>query len=322
MAIALSPSTQFAEFSADVVSGLGRKGQKELSSKYLYDDVGSALFDVICLLPEYGLSRAGLRGLQQHSDEIIRHIADPLVVAELGSGSGNKTRWLLEVLARRQSVTYFPIDISESALFRCQQELKPLQNVHVRDYTGLYLDGLQYVASQRAADQKLLVLFLGSTIGNFARKEGEQFLTEIRAHLRLGDMLLLATDLEKPMDVLTQAYADPTGVTAAFNKNVLARINRELDGNFDLDRFVHVARYDKEERRIEMHLMSTVCQEIHIAKAGFQFSMNAGETIWTESSHKFNPEEVIGMGQRCGFGIVGQWFDTEWPFAHHLFSAV
>jgi L-histidine Nalpha-methyltransferase len=318
-----SPSTQIlSEFSSDVMVGLSQPGQKELPSKYLYDEVGSALFDVICLLPEYGLSRAGMRMLERYSGEIISRVPGPVMVAELGSGSGQQTRWVLEALARRQRVNYYPIDISGSALFRCQQELGQMDRVSIVGFERAYLDGLQEVAARRRDGEKLLVLFLGSTIGNFDRPAGDQFLREVRAILREGDALLLATDLEKPVSQLIPAYDDPTGVTAAFNKNLLARINRELDADFDLKRFEHVVRWDEAERRIEMHLRSTVWQRVSIRKAGFRCYLREGETIWTESSHKYDPKAVARMGERSGYRCAGQWFDFDWPLAQNLFFAV
>src|SRR5580658_5033434 len=310
-----------SDFAAEVVVGLNQPGQKELPSKYLYDEVGSALFDVICLLPEYGLSRAGMRLLQRHSQEIVSLLPSPVIVAELGSGSGQKTRWLLEALARRQRVNYYPIDISSSALYRCQQELGQIESVSIVGFERAYLDGLREVATRRRDGERVFVLFLGSTIGNFDRPAGEYFLRQVRETLRDGDALLLATDLEKPVRQLLLAYDDPSGVTAAFNKNLLARINRELDGDFNLSRFEHSVRWDESERRVEMHLRSSVWQQVTIRKAGFRFYLREGETIWTESSHKYNPEEVIAMGQRTGFRCAGQWCDSEWPFAQSLFFA-
>ena len=206
------------EFASDVVVGLSQPGQKELPSKYLYDEVGSGLFDVICLLPEYGLSRAGMRLLQRHSPEIVARLQSPVVVAELGSGSGVKTRLLLEALSRQQRVNYYPIDISLSALNRCQQEIGQMDQVSIVGFERAYLDGLQEVAARRKDGERLLVLFLGSTIGNFDRPAGDQFLREVRAILQPGDALLLATDLEKPIPQLLSAYDDPAGVTAALDR--------------------------------------------------------------------------------------------------------
>jgi L-histidine Nalpha-methyltransferase len=312
---------ELVDFCSDIVLSLSQPGQKELPSKYLWDEIGSALFDAICLLPEYGLSRAGMRLLQKHSREIVEKLPAPVIVAELGSGTGQKTRWLLEALARRQRVNYYPIDISGSALDRCQQELGQIDLVSIVGFETAYLDGLRQVAARRFKDERLLVLFLGSTIGNFDRPAGEQFLRNVREILRKGDALLLATDLEKPIHQLLLAYDDPCGVTAAFNKNLLARINRELEADFDLSRFEHVVRWDESERRVEMHLRSKAWQQITIHKAGFRFYLRAGETIWTESSHKYNQAEVIAMGQRTGFDSEGQWCDSEWPFMQTLFFA-
>jgi dimethylhistidine N-methyltransferase len=249
-------------------------------------------------------------------------LSGPVLVAELGSGNGQKTRWLLEALSRRQRVNYYPIDISGSALNRCRQELGQMDMVSIVGFERAYLDGLQEVAARRREGEHIFVLFLGSTIGNFDRPAGDQFLREVRAILSEGDALLLSTDLEKPLAQLRLAYNDPAGVTAAFNKNLLARINRELGGDFDLAGFEHVVRYDHAERRIEMHLRSTAWQRITIRKAGFGFYMREGETIWTESSHKYNPQEVIHMGERTGYRCAGQWFDAEWQFAQNLFFAV
>jgi len=312
-------TTQFAE---DVRAGLEKPGQKELPSKYFYDDIGSALFEVICLLPEYGLTRAGERVLRRHAEEITARVAPPLVVAELGSGSGKKTRLILEAIARQQPTLYHPIEISRAALSMCEHELDQLGSVSVRGIETGYLDGLRKVAASRKRDQHLLVLFLGSSIGNFDRAPGEEFLRNIRAVLAPGDALLLATDLEKPAEQLIEAYDDSLGVTAAFNLNLLARINRELDGDFDLTRFRHAARYNERERRIEMHLRSTADQTVTIRRSDLSVTFRKDETIWTESSHKYAPEEIKEMARRTGFRCDGQWFDNEWPFAENLLLPV
>ena len=216
------------DFAADVRAGLTRSGQKELPSKYLYDDVGSALFEVISHLPEYGLTRADERLLRRHANEIVDRLAAPVAVAELGSGSGKKTRWLLEALCRRQRTFYYPVEISRSALVMCERELSDIDSISIVGFEREYLDGLLEVAAHRQRNQRLLVLFLGSTIGNFDRAAGMKFLTEVRRILMPGDSLLLGTDLEKSNSQLLKAYDDEVGVTAAFNLNLLARINREL----------------------------------------------------------------------------------------------
>jgi len=313
------PARHVSEFAAAVREGLLKPGQRELPSKYLYDEVGSALFDAICLLPEYGLTRADARLLQTHTQEIVDRLPSPIHVAELGSGSGKKTRWILEALSRRQRTYYFPIEISPAALAACEKELGQIDMVSMVGYEQPYLEGLRAVAQGRDEGDHLLVLFLGSTIGNFDRAAGEDFLHEVREILQQGDALLLGTDLEK--DVATQllAYDDPAGVTAAFNLNLLARINRELGANFDLSRFRHEARWNDENKRIEMHLRSLQEQCVEIPAVKLRLTLKKGETIWTESSHKYRAGEVVRMAERTGFRCEGQWIDEEWAFAQNLF---
>ena len=312
------PGRHVSEFAADVRASLIKPGQRELPSKYLYDEVGSALFEAICVLPEYGLTRADARLLQQHAREIVNRLPSPVHVAELGSGSGKKTRWILEALSSRQRTYYFPIEISPSALEACEKELGQIDLVSIVGYEQPYIDGLRAVAGGRDAGDHLLVLFLGSTIGNFDRAAGEEFLREVRETLQPGDALLLGTDLEKDIPTQLRAYDDATGVTAAFNLNLLARINRELGGDFDLSSFRHEARWNSVERRVEMHLRSTQRQAVRIGAANLRFMLNEGETIWTESSHKYRATEVLEMAQRTGFRCEGQWIDSEWAFAQNL----
>src|SRR6202451_830523 len=244
------------EFAADVRAGLTKPNQKELLSKYLYDDVGSALFEVICRLPEYGLTRADERLLRRHGHDIGKLLATPVSVADLASGSGGKTRHILEALCRRQRTAYYPIEISPSALAMCERELSDIESISILGFEREYLDGLLEVAAHRSTGQHLLVLFLGSTIGNFDRPAGIQFLDEVRRILPPGDSLLLGTDLEKSSVQLLAAYDDELGVTAAFNLNLLVRINRELDADFNLEQFEHVARFNQDAGSLEMHIRS------------------------------------------------------------------
>ena len=311
-----------AEFATDVRLGLTKEGQKEIPSKYLYDQVGSALFEVITVLPEYGLFRADERLLRQNAETIAAALLPgSVVVAELGSGSGRKTLCMLEALAQRRRTVYHPIEISRAALEECSRKLGHVHNVDIKAVQQPYLEGLLSVTAERRPGEKLLVLFLGSSIGNFNGSAAERFLGEIRLALSAEDALLLSTDLEKPSSQLLPAYDDPLGVTAAFNLNVLARTNRELEADFDLSAFRHVARFAEAERRIEMHLVSTRAQTVTIPRAGCTVSFAADETIWTESSHKYCPKEVIMMGRRSGFRPLKQWLDREWPFAQTLFVA-
>ena len=309
------------EFAADVRAGLARSGQKELPSKYLYDDVGSALFEVISHLPEYGLTRADERLLQRHASEIVERLDAPVAVAELGSGSGKKTRWILEALSRWQRTFYYPVEISRSALLMCQRELSDIDCLSIVGFEREYLDGLLEVAAHRQRGQHLFVLFLGSTIGNFDRPAGVKFLAEVRRILEPGDSLLLGTDLEKSSAQLLKAYDDELGVTAAFNLNLLARINRELDADFDLGQFVHTARINREARSVEMHLLSKRRQTVRIQTADLRVEFLEGETIWTESSHKYSADEVFQMARNAGFNCQAQWIDEQWPFAESLLIA-
>ena len=315
------PSQVSYEFAADVRAGLTRIGQKELPSKYLYDDVGSALFEVISHLPEYGLTRADERLLRRHAREIVDRVAGPVAVAELGSGSGRKTRWLLEAFCRRQRTSYYPVEISHSALVMCERELSDIDSISIVGFEREYLDGLLEVAAYRKSGQHLLVLFLGSTIGNFDRQAALSFLSEVRGILQPGDSLLLGTDLEKPSSQLIAAYDDELGVTAAFNLNLLARINHELGADFDLSQFRHAARINSEARSVEMHLESSRRQVISIPAAEVMIEFQEGETIWTESSHKYSAEEVFETAREAGFRCEVQWIDEEWPFAENLLIA-
>ncbi len=314
-------SRHVAEFAADVRASLTIAGQRELPSKYLYDELGSALFEAICVLPEYGVTRADARLLQRYANEIVNRLPSPIQVAELGSGSGKKTRWILEALAKRQRTYYYPIEISASALAACEKEMGQIDLVSVVGYEKTYLDGLRAVASRRDSQDHLLVLFLGSTIGNFDREAGNAFLREVRKQLRPGDALLLGTDLVKNVETQLLAYDDPAGVTSAFDLNILARINRELGGNFDLYQFKHEARWNSQERRIEMHLRSLTEQTVIIREANLKITLRAGETIWTESSHKYYSDDVFEMAQGAGFTCTQQWIDQEWPFAQNLLVA-
>lgn len=315
------PLRHVSEFAADVRESLTKSGQRELPSKYLYDEVGSALFETICVLPEYGLTRADARLMEKHAREMVRKLPSPLHVAELGSGSGKKTRWVLEALSKRQKTFYFPIEISPSALAACEKELGQIDLVSIVGHEQPYLEGLRTVAEGRLEGDHLLVLFLGSTIGNFDRDAGEVFLRSVREILRKGDALLLGTDLEKDVEELLLAYDDPAGITAAFNLNLLARINRELRGDFDLKCFRHEARWNAIERRIEMHLQSTCRQRVEIPAAGLQITLDEDETIWTESSHKYRIGEAAEMGERTGFRCEGMWVDDEWAFSQNLLVA-
>jgi dimethylhistidine N-methyltransferase len=313
-------ASPYSEFARDVRTGLMRAPQKTLPCRYFYDDVGSSLFEAITFLPEYGLTRADARILQAHAGDLVDILPDNVIVAELGSGTGAKTRPVLEKLYERQVVVYYPIDLSRSALVKCAAEFVPFGAVMPLEAS--YLEGLRQVAERRAPGQTLLVLFLGSTIGNFEPEAAIDFMLAVRLVLQPGDALLLGTDLVKPVEQLILAYDDPTGVNAAFNLNILARINRELEADFDLRQFEHRIRYDDPAQRIEMHLRSKLYQIVSIKRADLIVDFVPNETICTEACHKYVPDQICRMAQMSGFRLEAQWVDEEWPFAENLLVAV
>jgi dimethylhistidine N-methyltransferase len=308
-----------SEFAADVRAGLS-KPQKELHSKYFYDDLGSALFEAITHLPEYGLTRADERLLRIHAADIASLISSPCAVIELGSGTGKKTRSILTALQRPASgrLRFFPIDVSADALARCAHDLADVADVHPLQQS--YLDGMASAIAERKSGESLLVLFLGSTIGNFERPCAAEFLRNLSQCLQPGDALLVGADLVKDRERMLAAYDDPTGLTAAFNLNVLGRINRELGSDFDLRHFEHQAIWNESERRIEMHLRSRKAQTVSIAEADMTVQFQSGETIWTESSHKFHAAETAALASQTGFRIAAQWVDEKWPFVESLWT--
>jgi dimethylhistidine N-methyltransferase len=308
------------ELARDVADGLTRTPQKTLPASWLYDEVGSALFEVITLLPEYGLTRADGALLGRFAGDIVAAAERPELIFELGSGTGTKTRHILAAAAAGRAVKYLPIDISRAALGNCEAALSSIAGVSVEPIEASYLEGIGQALTRRAPGERALILFLGSTIGNFSPAEAQTFLHRIRQRMNPGDSLLLGADLVKPRARLLAAYDDPLGVTAAFNLNLLARINRELEGGFDLAKFAHEARYSERCSRIEMHLRSRVAQKVTIGALGLRIEFARGETIWTESSHKFRAEEIRWLGEQAGWRTERQWTDDAWGFAETLFS--
>jgi dimethylhistidine N-methyltransferase len=294
---------------------------KQIQSKYLYDALGSCLFEAICRLPWYRITRAEGRLLSRWASQVVAPLADPMTLVELGCGSGEKIAMLAEALrARRRTVSVHLIDISPTALEQSERTLARFEHVSVLGHRATYEEGLRRAASRRGGGT-MVVLFLGSNIGNFDPPAAHQFLSEIRSALRPGDALLLGADLVKPERELLLAYDDPLGVTAAFNKNLLARINAELLANFDLAGFEHRAAWNRRESRVEMHLVSRRAQEVSIPRADCVVSFEAGEYIWTESSYKYAPEQVLAMGSAAGFRPLEQWVESNARFALTLFLA-
>jgi L-histidine Nalpha-methyltransferase len=312
-------STALAEFAIDVASGLSSSAGKTLSPRYLYDELGSALFDAITLLPEYGLTRADQRLLEMYSPEIGRRCGALSCVAELGSGSGKKTVHVLRHVSRHADFSYAPIDVSSAALANCAREIGSL--CRVTPICSDWMEGLGLLATQRPSSGPMLLLFLGSSIGNLDRSDLPEFLRAIRSSLRPGDFFLLGADLEKDVETMLRAYDDPTGVTAAFNLNLLGRMNRELGANFDLLSFRHEARWNASARRIEMHLVSLRDQVVSVPATEHQFRFTHGESIWTESSHKFRTRELSDLAHLTGFRRIAGWVDQDWPLTEVLWQA-
>ena len=259
--------------------------------------------------------------LSRHADAILSRFPAPTAVVELGCGSGEKLAIVAEAGAKRGTVEQVQlIDISPTAIEASTRALRRFRQLSVVGHRTTYANGLRRVAEHRRDDAATLVLFLGSNIGNLDPPADEAFLSTIRETLRRGDGLLLGTDSVKPEPDLLLAYDDPLGVTAAFNKNLLVRINRELGGLFDLRAFRHRAIWNADARRVEMHLVSTRDQNVRIPGARCTVSLRRNESIWTESSYKYEPQRVLALGARAGFTPWAQWVDPEARFALTLFG--
>ena len=302
-----------AAFAADLADTLRRR-PRQIPSTYLYDELGSALFEAICRLPWYRITRAESSMLVRHAREIFRSLPRPVSLAELGCGSGEKIALLASAAG-----DWFPliqlIDISQAALDMARYRLQAIGMRAVMTHHVPYEQGLVLATQHRPREGSLVVLFLGSNIGNFTPAVARDLLARIQRSLRPGDALLLGTDLVKPERELLLAYDDPLKVTAAFNRNLLRRINDELGGNLDLDGFTHRATWNAVERRVEVHLVSVRAQRVRIPAVPMEFDLRDGEPIWTESSHKYEPAEVLEAGTAAGFGGDEQWIDPDAKFA-------
>ena len=300
-------------FGLELAETLARE-PRQIPSKYFYDELGSALFEAITRLPWYRITRAEIAMLARHAREIFHPLRRPATLAELGCGSGEK----IAVLVGEAGET-FPliqlIDISQAALDTATYRLQAIGVRDVITHHAAYEQGLMRAIDTRPPDAALVVLFLGSNIGNFAPSAGRDLLVRIRRSLRSGDALLLGTDLVKPERELLLAYDDPLKVTAAFNRNVLRRINDELGANFDLAAFVHRAAWNAAEQRVEAHLVSARHQHVSIPGAGVELDMREGEAIWTESSYKYEPAQAMAEGLAAGFSGGEQWIDRDAMFA-------
>jgi len=291
----------------DVLAGLGRADRKELPCKYFYDEPGSALFEEICTLEEYYPTRSELAIMQEHVSAMARAIGPRALLVELGAGSGLKTRILLRALDR--PAAYVPIDISEAHLRQTAGALEDeFPELEVLPVAADYTRSLEIPAPSSAV-ARTVVYFPGSTVGNLHHGEAEAFLGRIREWCGPDGGLLIGVDRKKDRTVLERAYDDSRGVTAAFNLNLLRRLNAELGADFDLERFRHRAVYNETAGRIEMHLVSEKAQEVRIA--GTTIAFDRGETVLTECSYKYHPEEFTALAGRAGFSPGPVWTDAR-----------
>lgn len=301
--------------------------RKYLPSWLFYDEAGSDLFDKITGLPEYYVTRTERQILAAHSGEIVAKAADPhtgsrLRIVELGAGSADKTRLVLQAASDRQGeVVYEPIDVSPSALEAARERIEreiPAVTVCpcVSDYTQ------EFVLQTAERGERRMVLYIGSSIGNFDPPQAHRLLEVVRGSLDPGDTILLGVDLRKDIPTLLAAYDDAAGVTAQFNLNVLARLNRDLDADFDLDAFAHRAVWNDLESRMEMHLESRVAQTVRLAALDLEVGFRKGERIHTENSYKYAPGQAEEMLDACGFKPESTWTDERNWFAVCLARAV
>jgi dimethylhistidine N-methyltransferase len=303
----------------DVRTGL-TNSPKFLPCRYIYDRAGSILFEKICDLAEYYPTRAEREILCDRAEEIAGTLPGGCALVELGSGSSVKTRILLEaILRKRNNLTYVPVDVSRTMLQNTAVGLlEDFPRMRITAVVGDYETGIRFARDNLAGPK--CFLFLGSSIGNFDRPDAVAFLRMLADNMNPDDSLLIGMDLAKDADVLERAYDDAQGVTAAFNKNILARINRELGGDFDLDTFRHKAVFNEELGRVELHLCSTVDQNVHIDRLDLHVPFAAGETIHTENSYKYSEQEIDRMAREAGLRTRKRWFDREHRFSLNLFA--
>ncbi|MCZ6782558.1 MAG: L-histidine N(alpha)-methyltransferase [Proteobacteria bacterium] len=308
-----------ASFAEEVQAGL-TAAQKSLPCRFLYDEAGSRLFEEICDLPEYYPTRTERSILERRAEELARSFAEPASLVELGSGSASKTRILIEALLKRQrQLTFSPVDISRSALRDSTAALlEDYPGLRIRAVEGEYDRALHCI--REASHAPTLVLWLGSSIGNLDRPEAIRFVARLRAEMVENDRLLVGVDLRKERRTLERAYDDARGVTARFNLNLLARIDRELGGEFRDGSFRHRAVYREDSGRVELHLVSQTRQRVRIEKLDLVVEFEAGETIHTENSYKYSLDEIDALAVESGMTLEAQWLDERKWFSVNLFA--
>jgi len=308
-------------FAEDVRRGLSAK-PKFLLPHYFYDALGSALFNAICELPEYYVTRAETEILTRHAAEIAAAFGEPARpvqrMVELGSGSARKSRLLIEaLLARQEELEYVPVDVDAGVLETSAAALlDEFAELTIHAVCADFRDPAVALRDIIEPDGRTVVLFLGSSIGNLDFDAAASMLASLRTLLAPGDALFLGADLKKSKEVLEPAYDDPLGVTASFNLNLLGRINRELGGDFDLAAFAHRAFYNEAEGRIEMHLVSRRAQTVRVGAN--QYSFAEGESIHTENSYKYDDATLAALAARAGYRIERRWTDAKGWFADLL----
>ena len=307
------------DFAADVRSGL-TSNPKHLSCRYFYDAEGSELFEKICSLPEYYLTRTERAILAERATEIAALFPEEITLVELGSGSAVKTRLIMDALIEHHGgLRFIPVDISLTTLEQSAVALvEDFEDLEILAVAGEYDDGLAYLRQHE--DGQRLILWLGSNVGNFDRSRAVEFFAEVRQAMTQGDRFLAGIDMRKDGLTLEAAYDDSQGVTAQFNKNILERINRDLGGHFDLVAFRHLARYDDELGRVEMHLVSEGSQEVAIDELDLIVGFAAGETIHTENCYKYSQQEIEQLAVQSEFVLEHQWFDADRLFSVNVFA--
>ncbi|MFH1574851.1 MAG: L-histidine N(alpha)-methyltransferase [Acidobacteriota bacterium] len=304
-------------FVRDVREGLAAR-PKIIPCRYFYDSEGSSLFEQITALPEYYPTRTERWILEQCAEELASLFKGPISLVELGSGSAAKTRLLIDAVLRRQeTMVYVPIDVSKEMLERSSMALlEDYPDLQVSAVAAEYEHGLARI--REAAGGPRLVLWLGSSVGNLDRRDAVAFLAGVAQTMGPEDRLLIGMDLHKARSILEPAYDDALGVTAAFNLNLLARINRELGGQFELSRFRHRSVYNEDLRRIEMYLVSSTAQQVRIDHLDMEISFEAGEAIHTENSHKYTRADIRSMLWKSGFALERQYLDPQRLFSLNL----
>ncbi len=295
------------------------ENSKFISPKFFYDKKGSNLFESICSVPEYYPTRTEISILKKLEHDLPPYLNENVRLVELGSGASVKTRLILDVFTKLHANTeYFPIDISEILTESSEQLLKDYPTLNITGIIDTYEGGLEFL--QNYDDKQNLIIFLGSSFGNFSPEDGKIFLKKIFSTMKQGDLFLIGLDLVKDKKILESAYDDSQGITAKFNLNVLSRINDELDADFIISNFSHYSVYNENDQRIEMNLKSLTSQSIIIKKSNLSLNLDEGELIHTEYSHKYNPSQIKTLLCDIGFEIKNMWLDDKKYFSLTLVS--